>query len=326
MDHYQRSSRNLFTASSFDRASDRRQDEQWLVARQQDPRTCFLPLWHLKHLISRESPFKPILMSAQECADYMVNDSGISLVETTILMGMQANRAYFSLILSASLSVPDRLAALGQFQDLRRVAALLAPQDAALLAQARAIAYWHQRHRFCGDCGSPTVSREAGYLRVCSNDACGQHHFPRTDPAIIVLVESGDRALFGRKSTWPKGQYSTIAGFVEPGESIEDAVIREVGEETGVRVGEMHYQSSQPWPFPSSLMLGFRACAVDDTIQVDYSELEDAQWLTRREIRAGLEDKSLRLPPSISVSFRLIEGWFDEGQEGKLGEILSTDT
>ena len=177
------------------------------------------------------------------------------------------------------------LAELGQFQELRQVAALLDAPDAAILAHARAMAYWHQRHRFCGDCGSPTESREGGYVRVCSNAQCGQHHFPRSDPAIIVLVESGNRCLLGRKSSWPAGQYSTIAGFVEPGECIEGAVIREVSEETGVQVGEIHYQSSQPWPFPSSLMLGFRARAVESTIRVDQDELrrEDAQWFTREE-------------------------------------------
>ena len=219
-------------------------------------------------------------------------------------------------------SVPDSLAELGQFQELRQVAALLDAPDAAILAHARAMAYWHQRHRFCGDCGSPTESREGGYVRVCSNAQCGQHHFPRSDPAIIVLVESGNRCLLGRKPSWPDGLYSTIAGFVEPGECIEQAVIREVSEETGVRVGEIHYQSSQPWPFPSSLMLGFRARAADPTIRVDQDELQDAQWFTREQIRSGLLEKRLRLPTNISVSHRLIEGWFDEGQLGALRDIV----
>jgi NAD+ diphosphatase len=185
------------------------------------------------------------------------------------------------------------------------------------------MAYWHQRHRFCGDCGSPTKPRQGGYLRLCTNPQCGQHHFPRSDPAIIVLVEFGNRCLLGRKPSWPEGLYSTIAGFVEPGECIESAVIREVREETGVQVGEIHYQSSQPWPFPSSLMLGFRARAADPTIQVDQDELQDAQWFTREQIRSGLLERRLHLPTSISVSHRLIEGWYDEGELGALRDIFS---
>ena len=313
MDHYQRSLRNLFTASPLDRAADRRRDEQWLAAQQDDPTTRFLPLWQLKHLVTREPSFGPIFLSPQErCAR-------IDIAEPPTFLGLDENRAYFSVNVPAPAdSPPDSLVELGQFRDLRQVAALLDAPVAAILAHARAMAYWHQRHRFCGDCGSATVSREGGYLRVCSNAQCGQHHFPRSDPAIIVLVESGERCLLGRKPSWPEGQYSTIAGFVEPGECIEDAVIREVGEETGVRVGEMHYQSSQPWPFPSSLMLGFRARATDSTIRVDRDELQDARWFTREQIRSGLTEKSLRLPPNISVSYRLIEGWFDEGHLGLL--------
>jgi NAD+ diphosphatase len=272
--------------------------------------------WQLKHLVTREPSPRPIFLSLQELHQ-RVDDIG-----APTFLGMDENRSYFAVNLSSSMAAaPDSLNELGQFRELRQVAALLDATDAAILAHARAMAYWHQRHRFCGDCGSPTESREGGYVRVCSNAQCGQHHFPRSDPAIIVLVESGSRCLLGRKPSWPEGMYSTIAGFVEPGECIEDAVIREVREETGVRVGEMHYQSSQPWPFPSSLMLGFRARAADSTIEVDQDELQDAQWFTREQIRSGLLEKRLRLPPNISVSYRLIEGWFDEGQRGALKDI-----
>ena len=318
MDHYQRSLHNLFTAPLLDRAAERRRDEQWLAARQADPSTCFTLIWQFKHLVAGQSPLRPVFLSPQELYE-RVDDTG-----SPTFLGLHRDRAYFAATLPASMAaVPDRLTECGQFQELRQVAALLDAPDAALLAHARAMAYWHQRHRFCGDCGSPTESREGGYVRVCSNAGCGQHHFPRSDPAIIVLVESGNRCLLGRKSSWPAGQYSTIAGFVEPGECIEGAVIREVSEETGVQVGEIHYQSSQPWPFPSSLMLGFRAWAVESTIRVDQDELEDAQWFTREQIRSGLLEKSLRLPPNISVSHRLIEGWYDEGQFGPLRDIIA---
>jgi NAD+ diphosphatase len=155
---------------------------------------------------------------------------------------------------------------------------------------------------------------------VCTNPRCGQHHFPRTDPAVIVLVTCGERCLLGRKSMWPEHMHSCVSGFVEPGETLEEAVIREVREETGVEIRSMYYHSSQPWPFPSSLMLGFTAEAANGDIRVDREELENARWFTREEMRQGLEEGTLRLPTPISVSFRLIEDWFDAGG-GRLRDL-----
>jgi NAD+ diphosphatase len=320
MDHYRRSLHNLFTASPLDRAADRRRDVRWLAARRSDPSTRFTLVWQFKHLVTGRSPIEPVFLSPQKL-HARVDDTG-----SLTFLGLYQDRAYFAANLPASLAdVSDGLAELGQFRELRQIAALLDASDAAVLAHARAMAYWHQRHRYCGDCGSPTESREGGYLRLCTNEQCGQHHFPRSDPAIIVLVESGNRCLLGRKPSWPDGLYSTIAGFVEPGECIEAAVIREVREETGVQVGEIDYRSSQPWPFPSSLMLGFRARAAESTIRIDQDELQDAQWFTREEIRSGLLEERLRLPTNISVSHRLIEGWYDEGELGPLRDIVGPD-
>jgi len=316
MDHYQRSLRNNFTGGPIDRATERRRDETWLAARQEDETTRLVPVWQSKNLLNRRAGLKPVFLSPSQVRE------NVHAPDSTILLGIEGDRAYFAVGLSSLDETPPAgLAELGQFRDLRQVAPLLDERDSALLAFARAMVYWHRRHRFCGDCGSPTVSMEAGYMRVCTNDDCGQRQFPRTDPAIIVLVTCGERGLLGRKPIWPEGMYSTIAGFVEPGESIEDAVLREVQEETGVRVVEVCYQSSQPWPFPTSLMLGFRARAKDGTIQVDEDELEHARWFTREELKRGLEQGALRLPPEISISRRLIEGWFDEGDLGPLREV-----
>jgi NAD+ diphosphatase len=182
--------------------------------------------------------------------------------------------------------------------------------------------YWHNRHRFCGVCGSPTDSIEGGFQRLCVNAACAHRHFPRTDPAIIVLVTSGERGLLGRQPSWPEGLVSTLAGFVEPGETLEDAVIREVREETSIELGEVHYHSSQPWPFPSSLMLGFSAQAASAEIRVDEYELENACWFTREELERKLKSDVLRLPSPMSISFRLIEDWFDAGSCGPLRSII----
>jgi NAD+ diphosphatase len=183
----------------------------------------------------------------------------------------------------------------------------LPAQEAGILAYARGMTYWRHRHRFCGVCGAPNESASAGHVMRCTNAACATDHFPRLDPAIIVLVSDGARALLGRQSTWPEGRYSTIAGFVEPGESLEDAVAREVLEETGVHVSEADYHSSQPWPFPASLMIGFSARADGAQIPRADEELEDVRWFSRADIAAGLAG----LPPSQSVSYRLIEDWYD---------------
>jgi NAD+ diphosphatase len=185
----------------------------------------------------------------------------------------------------------------------------LPAEEAGVLAYARAMVHWREKHRFCGRCGSRTVATQGGHVLQCSEAGCATLQFPRIDPAVIVLVTDGERALLGRQADWPAGRYSTIAGFVEPGESLEDAVIREVREETGVEVDVVDYHSSQPWPFPSSLMLGFTAHASRTQIHRADEELEDARWLTREQIAAG----EVALPTTHSISFRLIEDWYDAG-------------
>jgi NAD+ diphosphatase len=296
--------------------SDKRRDDRWLAAQLEDETTRFIPVWNLKNLFARGEIANPIYLSPHDVQDL------VPTVESVILLGVKEGRTYFAIGLpSHGASPPRGLTEMGQFQDLRQVAPLLGEPDGALLAHARAMTYWHCRHRFCGDCGSRTKSIEGGYLRVCTNSQCGQQHFPRTDPAIIVLVTLGERCLLGRKPSWPEGRYSTIAGFVEPGESLEDAVVREVREETGVKVEQMHYHSSQPWPFPSSLMLGFKAVASNGVICVGKDELENARWFTREELQSKLKRGALKLPSPVSISYRLIEGWFDEGDFGQLKEI-----
>jgi len=178
-----------------------------------------------------------------------------------------------------------------------------------VLAYARGLSIWRLRQRFCGVCAAPTQPTHAGHCLRCTNPACAHEFFPRLDPAIIVLVSDGERALLGRQADWPARRYSTIAGFVEPGESLEDAVVREVQEETGVDVGAVRYHSSQPWPFPSSLMIGFEArAAAGSPVRVS-GELEDARWFTRAQITSG----EALAPPTQSISWRLIEGWLQAG-------------
>ncbi len=200
---------------------------------------------------------------------------------------------------------------------LRRAAALWPAFESGVFAYAKALLLWQSRARHCGACGAPTQLVRAGHCARCRNPACAMQQFPRTDAAIIVLVSDGDRALLGRQRSWPERRWSTLAGFVEPGESLEDAVRREVGEESGVTLGTVRYHSSQPWPFPGALMVGFRAVADNPAIQVG-DELEDARWFAADALVDAIARDEVRLPPPISISRRLIEDWLAD----TLGEAV----
>lgn len=194
---------------------------------------------------------------------------------------------------------------------LREITSRLSAAASGLFVHAIGIANWHHRNRFCPNCGSETAVAAAGHVRQCPN--CQVQQFPRSDPAVIMLVvDDDDRALFGRAPAWPEGRFSTLAGFVEPGESLEQAVIREVFEEVGVVVGEVTYQGSQPWPFPSSLMLGFQAHASTSEITIDPDEIAEARWLSRDELIDCGKRGEILMPGSISIARWLIERWFGD--------------
>jgi NAD+ diphosphatase len=214
----------------------------------------------------------------------------------------------------ALLTAADQLKAFEQrsdcfILDLRSVATqgLVPEREAGILAEAKSLLSWHARHRFCANCGAATRASASGFRRDC--DACGTQHFPRTDPVAIMLITYGDKILLGRQSRFPAGNYSCLAGFVEPGETIEDAVRRETFEEAGVRVGEVSYMLSQPWPFPSSLMIGCHGIATDDSLDIDYEEMEDVRWFSRDDVTLMLEDRhpdNLRTPPPVAIAHHLV--------------------
>ena len=197
---------------------------------------------------------------------------------------------------------------------LRELTGQLAEPEAALLAYAKAMVGWQRRHRHCGLCGTICQPKDGGFVMECSLSTCRHRSFPRLDPAIIVLVHADDRCLLGRQTRWPDGRFSTIAGFVEPGESLEDSVRREVHEETNIHVGRCRYLASQPWPFPAALMIGYLAEGLSNEIRLNDGELAEARWLTRDNITAG----SIVLPPRVSIAYRLLETWFDEGDGANL--------
>ncbi|MGE0259920.1 MAG: NAD(+) diphosphatase [Alphaproteobacteria bacterium] len=285
-----------------------------------------MPVWRSQSLVVEieGGGLRAVILGAEAVALTLASGDG-EIDEwlargSIVFLGLIDDRPHFALDLSAHDAPLDRLrqpglAAAGiaeaglRFGDLRQFGADLARQEGALLALARAMAFWHSRHRFCGVCGAPTRSEEAGHVRRCTAPGCATMHFPRTDPAVIMLVTDGDRALLGRNRNFLPGMYSTLAGFVEPGESLEDAVAREVREETAIEVASVQYHSSQPWPFPANIMLGFYAEAASTAITVDYGELEDARWFERDWLLSHADDDSFRLPRRDSIARRLIEDW-----------------
>ncbi len=309
----------IYAGVALDRVAVSRRDDAWIAERLADPKARIVPVWRDFNLVAAGdgAPAAVVLAAA---------DAGpvLAAAAEVAILGIERSTAYFAADLSGlDETAAGRLANGGQFRDLRQVGALMRGPEAALLAYARGLMYWHRRHRFCGVCGEPTASQCGGHVRRCRNAVEPHEHFPRTDPAVIMLVTSDDldgrgpAALLGRQSRWPDGMYSTLAGFVEPGETLEEAVAREVHEETGVAVANVRYQASQPWPFPSSLMLGFRARAVTTAVTVDFRELQDAKWFRPEEIRRFGEwgtapPGERRLPRKDSIARWLIETWLAE--------------
>jgi NAD+ diphosphatase len=296
---------NFYSGAGLDRADHLRRDADWLSARIGMETTWFVPVWRDKVLVETGAEARALWLRGAELGALRKS------LDEAVFLGRSGDAAVFAFDLSAQ-ETPEAepaIAGRGAFQDLRAVGPLLARQDGAILAYARGLLHWHRRHRFCGVCGGPTEGRQGGHVRACAAQACGTDHFPRTDPAVIMLIHDGERCVLGRQKVWPDGMHSTLAGFVEPGESLEEAVAREVYEEVGIEVREVTYHSSQPWPFPSSIMLGFHAQARHGPLMVNAHELSGARWFTRQELRASPEDETLRLPRRDSIARRLIEDW-----------------
>jgi NAD+ diphosphatase len=292
---------NVLAGPYIDRAAHRRKDLVWLEQAANDPRSLFVPVWGAQNLLLRSSTGLNAMLLERS------DEAFVSLAprnQSQVFLGIFRDRACFALDVSGD---DPPAATIGEFQDIRMILGALPREEAGLLAYARALVSWRGRHQFCGKCGAKNEATQAGHAMRCTSAGCNTETFPRIDPAIIVLITDGERALLGRQAAWRPGWYSTIAGFCEQGESLEDAVAREVFEETGVTVDEVVYHSSQPWPFPSSLMLGFTAHANTTAIERSDDELEDASWFSREEIAAG----KVMTPPPISISGCLIRDWYN---------------
>lgn len=287
---------NLFVHAELDRATIRREDDLWVEDQWQHPD-------RLAIVVAGDLGWLP------DGATGWLDDAQLEQQSFTErwFLGLLAERPVFAVRADDALAYDPEEA---NWQGLRSVANLVSENDAALFAHALALRHWHDLHRHCGACGRPLAVSAAGHARRCEHADCANGTlFPRVDPAVIVTVTYKDRLLLGRQSHWPDGMYSCLAGFLEAGESLEQAVRREVFEEAGIKVGNVRYSSSQPWPFPQSLMVGFHADALDERITLHDEELEDARWFSREEISKLLEAGELRLSSRISISRRLIEEW-----------------
>jgi len=296
---------NFFSENDFDRKSEKRADEAWFEQTLMSPEALFLPMWRKHSLISQKtgSP-RAVYLTRQEIPESENHDQDI------VFLGFRNETPYFSIDLSHIENPNDNnsLSKKGEFLDIRKVGLQLPRNDGGALAYARALAHWHQTNQYCGRCGSGTEAQSSGHVRKCKNPSCAVEHFPRTDSAVIMVVSRAERICLARKPGWSSNQYSVLAGFLEPGETPESAVIREVKEEVGLKVDNVRYHSSQPWPFPTNLMLGFFAEAQSDEITIDKCEIEHARWFTREELRseALLYQKK---PQSVSIARRMIADW-----------------
>ncbi|MBR0643228.1 NAD(+) diphosphatase [Plastoroseomonas hellenica] len=295
---------NAYTGSPIDRASGRREDAAFIADALAHPDTLFAPVWRARSLMKGVEDGHPEAVLLTGAAAEAMRMAG----GPWAFLGFWEKRPVFAVDCSgAEDPLPLLPEGMGGFTDLRQVAGLLPPGEASVLAHARGLMHWRTRHRFCGVCGGACEPRSAGNAMACTQ--CGAQHFPRTDPAVIMLVVRGESCLLGHSQRFPNvTMYSTLAGFVEPGESLEEAVRREVDEETGVAVGGVFYHSSQPWPFPASIMLGFHAEGLSEAITIDPEELRDARWFTKAELRDH-QALGFSLPRVDSIARRLIEDW-----------------
>jgi NAD+ diphosphatase len=307
-------SRFYYDNITIDRAHHLRMDDNWLSMNIGSAAVQIIPVWRNHSLIftnseNNSSP-KSAILSRDEARVVSENS------QTLVFLGTENNNTYWAADLShmenpMSIGLPKG----SSFEDLRRLATDLDPIEAGYLAYARALIYWHGSHKYCGICGSNTKAGRGGHERSCLNKECGKVHFPRTDPAVIMLIThpTEDKCLLGHNKKFQGLRFSTIAGFVEPGEKLEQAVAREAFEETNIQVIDVTYKASQPWPFPASIMLGFRAHATTTEIICHDQELTEANWFSRAEVREMSADEEMLPPANLSISRWLIDSWLSEG-------------
>ncbi|MGH7779490.1 MAG: NAD(+) diphosphatase [Candidatus Binataceae bacterium] len=299
-----------FAGNPLNRASEKRTDSSWIESKRHDPSSLILPIWRLEPFLlgsEKSNTSAELGLLHPGIADSLASESA-----PCIFLGLDGEVAVFALDVSEAGDPANDgpLAKLGYFRDARVAAQMVSIKDAALIAQAKAMIDWHQRHGFCPRCGAATKITDAGYRRLCGK--CGAEHFPRVDPVVIMLATNDDACLVGRGKLFPPGMFSALAGFIEPGETVEEAVRRELMEETSVKVEDVTYYATQPWPFPSSLMIGCFAKAISRDVKADGSEIAEVRWVERsvaRELITGKQVDGIRVPPPIAIAYHLIKTW-----------------
>jgi NAD+ diphosphatase len=301
---------NVFAGNPLDRVSERRPDTEWIARHAASDEALGVVLWNGKPLVetAKDGGVQIAYVSAR-----MVRDMAGG-PERLLFLGLWQETAVFAVDLDGPADPADGpLEGLGRFEDLRMIALALPQTEAAILATAKSMFEWRRRHRFCAACGQPSEASDGGWKRVCPS--CKAEHFPRTDPVVIMLAVKGEKCLVGRQAAWPKLMYSALAGFLEPGESIEEACARELWEEAKLKTRAVRYHSTQPWPYPSSLMIGLIAEVENDDAVADQIELDEVRWLTRDEakamVRGDLPDA--KAPGAMAIAHQLIKAWAEEG-------------
>jgi NAD+ diphosphatase len=298
---------NTFAGNPLDRASDRRVDAEWLARQLASDKALAVALWNGRPLVEPAKDGGGVLLSylpAKLAGELSGGD------ERLLFLGLWQDTPVFAVDLEGQADPSaSALQGLGRFEDLRQIALALPSTDAAVAATAKAVFEWRRRHRHCAVCGQPTHPADGGWKRVC--ETCDAQHFPRTDPVVIMLPYHGERCMLGRQEVWPTGMFSALAGFLESGEAIEEACARELEEEAGLHAVKVRYHSSQPWPYPSSLMIGLLAEVEDEEGRPDQTELSEVRWFTRAEARDLLAGKieGLVSPPPSAIAHQLIKAW-----------------
>ena len=296
--------RNIFSGNTLDRASGKRSDPDWLAARIREPEAVAYALWNGSPLVTGQGDAVRLAELPAKLAMEIEREE-----RDLLFLGIEG-RPVFALELAGSADPTEGpLAGAGRFENLRTLASLLPAHESGAAATAKAVFEWRRRHRHCSVCGQVSDNADGGWKRHCP--ACGTDHFPRTDPVVIMLPVRGERCLLGRQASWDPGRYSALAGFLEPGESIEEACAREVLEESGLLVERVRYHSSQPWPFPTNLMIGLVAEVAEGEAVADLDELEAVRWFTREEARALLDGRleGLSAPAALAIAHSLLHSW-----------------